>query len=97
MTQTRDHLTIGTNRVRHSTAVRDWICPCGSKLALRFFADAPHWRTVCAADSTHDDQAFIHQSTYEYLQHRDQLDAAQAQDVFKHLPAGLQAAIKAAE
>ena len=86
MTQARDHLTIGTARVRHSTARRDWICPCGSKLATRFFADAPHWRTVCAHDESHDDQQFIHYSTYEYLQHRDQLDAAQAQDVFKHLP-----------
>jgi hypothetical protein len=96
MTQTRDHLTIGVIRVRHSTAVRDWICTCGSKLVTRFFEDAPHWRTVCAADPTHDDQSFIHQSTYEYLQHRDAMDTAQAQDIFKHLPSELQAAILAA-
>jgi hypothetical protein len=94
---TRDHITIGVIRVRHSTAVRDWICPCGGRLATRFFEDAPHWRTVCVADPTHDDQEFIHQSSYEYLQHRAHMDAAQAKDVFAHLPPELQAAILATE
>ena len=97
MTQARDHLTIGIIRIRHSTAVRDWLCPCGSKLVTRFYDDAPHWRTVCAANPGHDDQEFVHQSTYEYLEHREYMDAAQAQDVFTHLPPELQAAIQTAE
>ena len=97
MTQSHDHLAIGPIRVRHSTAIRDWMCPCGSRLVTHFFKEAPHWRTACAINATHDDQQFVHQSTYEYLEHREYMDAAQAQDVFTHLPDELQAAIEAAE
>ena len=102
MTQSRDYLTIRDVQVRHSTAARDWVCgTCGGKLVTRYYAthrwDSQRWRTVCADDETHDDQAFVHYSTWEYMEHRDHMDAAQAQDVFKHLPAELQAAIQAAE
>ena len=98
MTQSHDYLTIGTIRVRHTTAARDWVCgTCGGKLVTRYYADRLWWRTECAAHSYHDDQQFIHQSTYEYLQHRDHFDAAEAREVLEHLPAELQAAILTAE
>ena len=96
MTQSRDFIQIGPIQVRHSTAVRDWICgACGGKLATRFFDVAPNWRTVCTRDASHDDQAFIHKSTAEYLEHREGMNAALAEDVFNHLPPELQAVIAA--
>ncbi len=96
VTQTRDYVIIRDIPVRHATAVRDWVCgTCGSKLVTRYYADRLWWRTECAANSAHDDQAFVHYSTWEYLKHRDYMDAAQARDVFEHLPPELQAAIAA--
>jgi len=96
VTQSRDFITIGPIQVRHSTACRDWVCgTCGSRLVTRYYADRLWWRTECAANSAHDDQKFIHKSTQEYIEHRELMDAAQAQDVFEHLPAELQAAIAA--
>ena len=98
MTQSRDFLQIGPIQVRHSTAARDWVCgTCGGSLVTRFYDAAPHWRTVCAQDESHDDQKFVHKSTWEYLEHRQYMDAAQAKEVFAHLPTELQAAIVAAE
>jgi hypothetical protein len=98
VTQSRDFIQIGPIKVRHSTAARDWLCgTCGGKLATRWHDVAPNWRTVCTKDGAHDDQSFIHQSTYEYIEHRELMNAAQAKDVFAHLPAELQAAIRAAE
>ena len=98
MTQSRDFITIGPIQVRHSTAVRDWVCgTCGGPLATRFYETSPRWRTVCARNESHDSQKFVHKSTWEYLEHRQYMDAAQARDVFAHLPAKLQAAIVAAE
>jgi len=98
VTQSRDYLTIRDIQVRHSTACRDWVCgTCGSKLVTRYYADRLWWRTECAAMSAHDDQKFVHHSTWEYLQHRDYFDAAEAREILNHLPAELQAAIQAAE
>ena len=98
VTQTRDFLQIGPIQVRHSTAARDWVCgTCGSKLVTRYYADRLWWRTECAQNSAHDDQKFVHKSTWEYLEHREYMDTAQAREVFEHLPAELQAAIQAAE
>lgn len=90
----RDHdfITIRGERVRHMTAQRDWRCGiCGSKLVTRWAPEG--WRTVCAASPEHDDQEFVHQSTWEYIEHRRLTEAAQAEDVFHHLPPELQAAI----
>ena len=96
MNQDRDFITIGTIRVRHSTAVRDWVCgKCGSRLKTIFVEDAPHWLTVCAWDNAHHPDHFIHKSTAEYLKHREFMDAAQAREVLEHLPAELQAAMAA--
>ena len=96
MNQSRDFITIRDIPVRHSTAARDWVCgTCGSRLVTRYSDTAPHWRTVCAGDESHDSQQFIHQSTMEYLEHREAMNAAMAEDVFKHLPPELQAAIAA--
>lgn len=96
MNQSRDFVTIRDISVRHSTAVRDWVCgTCGGRLVTRFCETAPHWRTVCGVDASHDDQKFIHKSTVEYIEHREAMNAALAEDVFKHLPADLQAAIAA--
>ena len=96
MNQDRDFITIGTVRVRHATACRDWVCgTCGGTLVTRFYQDAPHWRTVCSQDELHDSQQFIHQSTWEYLKHREFMDAAQAREVLEHLPPELQEAMAA--
>ena len=98
MTQDRDYLTVRDIQVRHSTACRDWVCGiCGGMLVTRFSDELPHWRTVCFQDAAHDDQKFVHHSTWEYLQHRDYFDAAEAREVLEHLPAELQAAILTAE
>lgn len=98
MTQSRDFLQIGPIAVRHSTAARDWMCgTCGGRLVTRFYETAPNWRTVCTRDASHDDQKFIHKSTAEYIEHREAMNAALAEDVFAHLPSELQAAIQAAE
>ena len=88
----RDFLTIRGQRIRRTTAVRDWLCgTCGSCLVTRWAPDG--WLTVCSNDADHDPQAFVHYGTWEYLEHRRQIDAANAQDVFAHLPPELQAAI----
>ena len=95
MSQSRDFVSVRGIAVRHTTAQRDWLCgECGSRLATRWYEDAPHWRTLCIADPDHDPDKFVHKSSWAYIEHRRLTEAAQAQDVFDHLPAELQAAIQ---
>jgi len=90
----REYISVRGIAIRHTTAVRDWLCgECGSRLVTRWVADAPHWRTVCSDNADHDSEKFVHQSSWAYIEHRRQREAAQAQDVFTHLPDELQAAI----
>lgn len=92
--QSRYHVHVRGLAILHTTAVRDWCCgECGSNLVTRWFMEPPNWRTVCANDPAHEPDEFIHQTTWAYLEHNATKDAAQAQDVFDHLPPEMQAAI----
>ena len=94
MNQDRDHVYIRGQAILHTTAVRDWCCGiCGSSLITRWFIDPPNWRTVCANDPGHEPDEFITSTAWAYREHRALEEAAQAQDVFSHLPPELQAAI----
>ena len=94
----RDYTYIRGKPYHHSVVRRDWVCStCGGGLATRWYETAPHWRTVCAKDEDHEVDGFVHKTTWQYLQHRDLVEAAQAQDVFTHLPPELQAAILATQ
>jgi hypothetical protein len=96
MTWDSQYTYIRGNPYPHATVRRDWVCStCGSNLATRWYEDAPHWRTVCARDDSHSPDGFVHKTTWQYLQHRDLMEAAQTQDVFAHLPPEMQAAILA--
>lgn len=98
MNYDRDFVYIKGRAVRHSTAIRDWVCgECGGKLTARFFVDAPNWRTICTSDEQHAPDGFVHRATWEYLEHRRGMEALTAQHVFDNLPDELQAAILAAE
>jgi transcription initiation factor TFIIIB Brf1 subunit/transcription initiation factor TFIIB len=91
----RNTVTIRGKRILHSTAQRDWVCGvCGSGLATRWFADAPHWRTVCTNEPGHDPDAFIHRHMIPYIQHEQMADELTASDVLAHLPPELQAEIE---
>ena len=94
MNQDRDCVTVKGKRILHATARRDWVCgTCGSALATTWHEEAPHWRTLCARDASHEPDGFVHKSTWEYREHRRMMNAAQAEDVFEHLPPELQTAI----
>ena len=91
----RDFISVRGQAIRHTTARRDWVCGvCGSNLATRWFMDAPNWRTICVNDPSHDPDKFVHKDSWAYMEHRRLTEAAQANDVFDHLPAELQAAIQ---
>ena len=91
----RDFISIRGQAIRHATARRDWVCgTCGSALTTRWFADAPNWRTICINDPSHDCDAFVHKNAWAWIEHRRLTEAAQAEDVFNHLPAELQAQIQ---
>jgi hypothetical protein len=97
-TSDRDYIVIKDKPYLHTTVQRDWVCgTCGSALKGTWNDEAPHWRTVCANDASHDPDSFVHKSTWEYLEHRHMMNAAQARDVFEHLPKELQEAILATE
>lgn len=90
----RDYVQIKDRTVLHSTARRNWVCgTCGGKLTTRFCKAAPHWQTVCIADPDHDPDAFIHGSTWEYLEAKRQAESIEASEVFAYLPKELQEAI----
>lgn len=93
----RDFISVRGIAIRHTTAQRDWLCgECGYRLATRWHEDTPHWRTLCTNDPDHDPNNFVHKNSWAYIEHRRMAEAAQAQDVFDHLPAELQAAIQEA-
>ena len=95
MTSDRDFIVVRGKRIRHTTAARDWVCGvCGGRLVTRWFHEEPHWRTVCWAMPTkHSSDEFILKSTWAYREHRRMAEAAQAKDVFDHLPAEVRAQI----
>ena len=96
MTNDRDGVVIRGEYRLHSTLRRDWVCgTCGSRLVTRWFTDAPHWHTVCANDVGHPADDFVHGKTWAYREYKRMVEAAQAQEVFAHLPPELQAAIVA--
>ena len=96
MNYDRDCVYVKGQPIRHSTAMRDWLCgTCGGNLTTHWFDEPPNWRTVCANDATHDPDKFVHQSTWAYLEARRKLDADRAHEIFGHLPPELQAAILA--
>jgi len=86
--QTRDFVTIAGRPVLHSTAQRDFVCRCGSR--LRTVCDAGGWQTVCAANPAHSPAAFMPSTLFERIRAR---QADQAPDVLAHLPARLRASI----
>lgn len=97
MSQDRYGATIRGQHILHATLQRDWRCgTCGGKLTTRFFPDVPNWRTVCMNDASHDDQEFVHDGTWAYIEARRMAEAAKAQDVFVHLPEDVQTAIEGA-
>ena len=94
MNQSRDFVSVRGQAIRHTTATRDWVCgTCGGRLVTRWFEDAPHWRTLCFTAPEHSQDKFVHKQSWAYIEHRRHMEAAQAQDVFDHLPPELQAAI----
>ena len=95
--QDRDYVQIKDRVILHSTARHDWVCGiCGGPLTTQFFEDVPNWRTVCTSDPAHDQDTFVHGSTYAYLEAHREAESITAEEVFANLPAELQAAIKAA-
>jgi hypothetical protein len=102
MTQDRDFVSVRGIAVRHTTAARDWVCgECGSRLVTRYIHDSDPtqsgWRTICHNEPKHSSDNFVHKNSWAYIEHRKLKEAAQAQDVFSHLPAELQAAIEGTE
>jgi len=98
MIPSRDFVSIRGIAVRHITAARDWCCgACGSSLVTRWFDDDPNWRTVCANDPEHDTDEFILKASWEWLEHRRHMNGLEAQEIFDHLPADVQAILKGDE
>lgn len=94
MNQDRDFLTIKGQRVRHTTAQRDWVCgQCGSRLVTFYDVKDDCWTTRCFQSREHDNQSFVHSSTWAYTEARRMMKAIEAKDVFAHLPPEMQAAI----
>jgi hypothetical protein len=92
MNQNNNHATIRGHAILHSTLRRDWVCgTCGSPLVTKWTGEG--WRTLCAADASHDDQRFIHSGTWTYLESKRAMATARAADVFAHLPPQMQAGI----
>ena len=88
----RDFISVRGQAIRHTTAVRDWVCgECGSRLVTKFLPDG--WRTICSRDFEHDPDKFVHKQSWAWMEHRRLTETAQAKDVFDHLPAELQASI----
>lgn len=93
-TYDRDYTYVRGRRVLHTVLVRDWLCgECYSNLVTMFFDQEPHWRTVCAEEYGHSPDKFIHQGTVAYIEHEILMQQAEAEEIFKHLPADLQQAI----
>jgi hypothetical protein len=92
----RDYISIRGLGVRHTTACRDYVCgECGGRLVTRCLAG--QWVTMCAENGSHDPDEFIHKTSWAWREHERMKEAAQAQDVFDHLPAELQAVLKGDE
>lgn len=97
MTQDRYGVTIQGEHVPHNVAARDWYCACGYKVVTRHFEKEPHWRSVCSHDEDHDPDEFVHTKAIPYVQHRVRREEKRAQEVFKHLPTGMQKEIMKGE
>jgi hypothetical protein len=93
----RDFTTVKGRPRRHTTLTRDWVCGvCGGRLILKWFDDAPNWRTICAKHpDEHGPDEFVHSSTWAYREDRRKMEAMTAREVLRNLPEDLQAAIEA--
>jgi hypothetical protein len=91
----RDFVHVKGQAVRHTTAQRDWRCGlCGSHLALKFYLEAPNWRTVCQGDEAHHPDEFVHKDALDWQEHRNLEQDAKAQEVWAHLPEEYQRLLK---
>ena len=86
--QTRDSVLIAGRPVLHSTAQRDFVCRCGSRLRTVCIDGA--WQTVCAANPAHPPSGFMPGAVFERIRSR---EVERAPDVLAHLPAGLRSSI----
>ena len=92
--QTRNYVYINGHQVLHATVCRDYVCGvCGSRIVSRWFADKPHWRSVCSLDPTHGTESFVTRSSLARREAQSALNQDRANEVFNHLPAALKAAI----
>lgn len=86
MVQDRNGVTIKGKHVLHSVARRDYYCSCGHRVTTRWFEEAPHWRSVCIADETHDPDGFVHSHAIPYVQFRMAVEDAKSEQVWEGLP-----------
>ena len=100
--QDRNGATVRGKHILHVTLCRDYVCgECGSRLVTlarqNYEERRTDWLTVCANDHGHDADSFITSAAWEYRQVEAQMEAAEAQDIFNHLPAEMQAMITKGE
>lgn len=96
MSYDRDYTTVKGKPRLHTTLQRDWVCgTCGGRLVLRWFEEAPNWRTVCFDNPTHEPDGFVHSSSWAYREDRQRMEAMTADHIFKQLPDELQESILA--
>ena len=100
--QDRSGAMVRGRHILHTTLCRDYVCgECGSRLvtlARQNYAERrTDWLTVCASDHAHDLDGFITSAAWEYRRMEAAMDAAEARDIFNHLPAEMRAMIERGE